>query len=224
MLVKFYKRLDAIKGTLVIVRASPAVRTVLDMTRLTALLVDQSPPSDPATLTVGTTMVRDGMVCELFDLQRAARLRLSAIGGEHAIGSPADRAVASQVLRCPPSTTAIGVGAFGAEPRLPRIGSASSSRSRARPCACPPTERKWPTTWSPRARRRRSCTSRAVWSAMGAFARHLRFEPTEPRQHITLSTLAALCLELADADAVGVGRHGRDRRASSAPRSADRRS
>jgi hypothetical protein len=73
VLVKFYKRLDAIKGTMVIVRASPAVLTVLDMTRLTALLVDQSPPSDPATLTVGTTMVRDGMVCELFDLQRAAR-------------------------------------------------------------------------------------------------------------------------------------------------------
>jgi len=38
VLVKFYKRLDAIKGTLVIVRASPAVLTVLDMTRLTALL------------------------------------------------------------------------------------------------------------------------------------------------------------------------------------------
>ena len=116
VLVKFYKRLDAIKGTMVIVRASPAVLTVLDMTRLTALLVDQSPPSDPATLTVGTTMVRNGMVCELFDLQRAARLRLSAIGGEHAIGSQADRAGLSQVLRCPPSTTAIGVGSFGAEP------------------------------------------------------------------------------------------------------------
>ena len=110
-------------------------------------------------------MVRDGMVCELFDLQRAARLRLSAIGGEHAIGSPADRAVVSQVLRCPPSTTAIGVGVVRRRAGLPRIGAASSSRSRARPCACPPTERKWPTTWSRRARRRRNCTSRAAWSA-----------------------------------------------------------
>ena len=42
VLVKFYKRLDAIKGALVIVRASAPVRTVLDMTRLTALLVDDS--------------------------------------------------------------------------------------------------------------------------------------------------------------------------------------
>jgi anti-sigma B factor antagonist len=165
VLVKFYKRLDAIKGTLVIVRASPAVRTVLDMTRLTALLVDQSPPSDPATLTVGTTMVRNGMVCELFDLQRNARLRLSAIGGEHAIGSPADRAGVSQVLRCPPSTTAIGVGSFGAEPgSVDRSGGVSRGRGRGSVHA----RRRNGSGRLPgrlRARKRRSFRSPAVWSA-----------------------------------------------------------
>ena len=203
VLVKFYKRLDAIKGTMVIVRASPAVLTVLDMTRLTALLVDQSPPSDPATLTVGTTMVRNGMVCELFDLQRAARLRLSAIGGEHAIGSQADRAGLSQVLRCPPSTTAIGVGSFGAEPgSADRSGEFLAVEGAA---VCLPADGTEVAdylvasgTEAPELHVSRGlvCT--------GAFARHLRFEPTEPGSIVTLSTLAALCLELTEADAAAI--------------------
>jgi anti-sigma B factor antagonist len=65
VLVKFYKRLDAIKGVLVIERASAPVRAVLDMTRLTAMLVDDT-PDDPATLTLGSTAVRRGVICEVF--------------------------------------------------------------------------------------------------------------------------------------------------------------
>ena len=113
VLVKFYKRLEAIHGALVIVRASGAVRTVLDMTRLTAMLVDDT-PDDPGTLTLGSTVVRRGLVCELFELEAGARMRLRTIGGEHAVGSVADRQVAPVALRCPASTIAVGIGAFGA--------------------------------------------------------------------------------------------------------------
>ena len=109
VLVKFYKRLEAIHGALVIVRASGPVRTVLDMTRLTAMLVDDT-PDDPGTLTLGSTVVRQGLVCELFELEAGARMRLRAIGGEHAVGSPADRQAAPVVLACPASTHRGGRG------------------------------------------------------------------------------------------------------------------
>ena len=109
VLVKFYKRLEAIHGALVIVRASGPVRTVLDMTRLTAMLVDDT-PDDPGTLTLGSTVVRRGLVCELFELEAGARMRVRAIGGEHAVGSPADRQVAPVALSCPASTIAVGIG------------------------------------------------------------------------------------------------------------------
>jgi hypothetical protein len=148
-------------------------------------------------------MVRNGMVCELFDLQRAARLRLSAIGGEHAIGSQADRAGLSQVLRCPPSTTAIGVGSFGAEPgSADRSGEFLAVEGAA---VCLPADGTEVAdylvasgTEAPELHVSRGlvCT--------GAFARHLRFEPTEPGSIVTLSTLAALCLELTEADAAAI--------------------
>ncbi len=85
------------------------VRTVLDMTRLTAMLVDDT-PDDPGTLTLGSTVVRRGLVCELFELEAGARMRVRAIGGEHAVGSPADRQVAPVALPCPASTIAVGIG------------------------------------------------------------------------------------------------------------------
>src|SRR5688572_2795919 len=113
VLVKFYKRLEAIHGALVIVRASVPVRTVLDMTRLTAMLVDDT-PDDPGTLTLGSTVVRRGLVCELFELESGTQMRLRTIGGEHPVGSPADRQVEPVTLSCPASTVAVGIGAFGA--------------------------------------------------------------------------------------------------------------
>ena len=137
-------------------------------------------------------MVRHGMVCELFDLQRGARLRLHAIGGEHAIGSPEDRAAALRSCdarrRRSPSASARSAPAFadcrGSIRRVP-VGGGRDGLSAGR------RHQRRRTTWSRRAPRRRSCTSRTACRATGAFARHLRFEPAEPATAVTLSTLAA---------------------------------
>ena len=204
VLVKFYRRLSAIKGTLVIVRASPAVRTVLDMTRLTAMLVDPSPPPEPATLTVGSTLVRHGMVCELFELQRGARLRLSTIGGDHPLGSPADRSLAPSSLTCPPSTIAIGVGALGtADPEAShRFGEFLALAGAA---VCLPADGTEVADYlvASGTEAPELLVSRSL-ACTGDFARHLRFEVAEPGTVVTLSTLATLCIEQTGEETAGL--------------------
>ena len=74
VLVKFHKRLAAVKGSLVIARLSAPVKTVLEMTRLTALLVATGEGVGDVTLTVGSTLSRHGLLCEVFDLNPSARM------------------------------------------------------------------------------------------------------------------------------------------------------
>ena len=96
VLVKFHKRLAAVKGSLVIARLSAPVKTVLEMTRLTALLVATGEGGGEVTLTVGSTLSRHGLLCEVFDLNPSARMALTSIGGAHPVGSaggPAGRAL-----------------------------------------------------------------------------------------------------------------------------------
>jgi anti-anti-sigma factor len=203
VLVKFYKRLDAIRGALVIVRASGPVRTVLDMTRLTAMLVDDT-PDDPGTLTLGSTVVRRGLVCELFELEAGARMRVRAIGGEHAVGSPADRQVAPLALSCPASTVAVGIGAFGAGDAdgLHRFGEFLAVSGAA---ACLPADgTEVPDylvasgTEAPSLR-----VSRGI-VCDGPFAREVRFETTGPGGVVALAEVAAVCLELSRSDAAAI--------------------
>jgi len=203
VLVKFYKRLDAIRGALVIVRASGPVRTVLDMTRLTAMLVDDT-PDDPGTLTLGSTVVRRGLVCELFELEVGAPMRVRAIGGEHAVGSPADRQVAPVALSCPASTVAVGIGAFGAGDAdgLHRFGEFLAVSGAA---ACLPADgTEVPDylvasgTEAPSLR-----VSRGV-VCDGPFAREVRFETVGPGGVVALAELAAVCLELSRSDAAAI--------------------
>jgi anti-anti-sigma factor len=203
VLVKFYKRLDAIKGALVIERASGPVRAVLDMTRLTALLVDDT-PDDPATLTVGSTAVRRGLVCEVFEIDASARMRVTAIGGGDAVGSAADRQVSPMLLTCPSSMIALGVGAFGSGDAdgLHRFGEFLAISGAA---ACLPadgtevpdylvaTSGEAPTV---RVARGLACD--------GGMMRHLRFESAERDHATTLANVAAVCLEMSKADAAAV--------------------
>ncbi len=204
VLVKFYKRLDAIHGALVIVRASGPVRTVLDMTRLTAMLVDDTPSADPGTLTLGSTVVRRGLLCEVFQLEAGARMRVRAIGGEHAVGSPPDRLVPPVMLACPASTIAVGIGAFGAGDAdgLHRFGEFLAVSGAA---ACLPADgTEVPDylvasgTEAPTVR-----VSRGV-VCDGGFAHHLRFETTDRGGVVTLADVAAVCLEMSHADAASV--------------------
>ena len=203
VLVKFYKRLDAIHGALVIVRASGPVRTVLDMTRLTAMLVDDT-PDEPGTLTLGSTVVRKGLVCELFELEPGARMRLRTIGGEHAIGCDADRRTTPVVLSCPASTIAVGVGAFGAGDAdgLHRFGEFLAVSGAA---ACLPADgTEVPDYLVASGAEAPSVRVSRGLVCDGAFERHLRFECTDRSGGVPLAEVAAVCLELSRGDAAAV--------------------
>ncbi len=204
VLVKYYRRLEAIEGSLSIVRASPQVRSVRNMTKLTTLLVDDTPSNDPSTLTVGSTAVRRGLIFEVFELDAQASMTVRAIGGVHPIGSPADRETPAVTLTCPSSTIALGVGAFGAADAdsAHRFGEFLAVSGVA---ACLPadgtevpdylvaTGNEAPTI---RVSRGLVCD--------GALNRHMRFETTERGAVVTLTDLAASCLEMARADAVAL--------------------
>jgi anti-anti-sigma factor len=111
VLVKFYKRLTAIKGGLAISSASKPVRTVLDITRLSALLIDETPAAAPETF-MGRLLVRNGLMLQVFDLAPGARLVCRTHGHEGTLGA-AD-APQGTTLACPASRFAFGIGAFGA--------------------------------------------------------------------------------------------------------------
>ena len=175
VLVKFYKRLDAIQGALVIVRASEPVRTVLDMTRLSAMLIDDT-PDDPGTLTLGSTRRPQGARAASCSSSRPARRWSAAIGGEHASARRQIVRWRRSSLSCPASPIAVGIGAFGAATQTACTASASSSPSAARRRTCPPTAPTCPTTWWRRTPKRPSVRVSRGLVCDGAFAHHLRFE------------------------------------------------
>jgi anti-sigma B factor antagonist len=196
VLVKFHKRLTAVKGSLVIARLSAPVRTVLDMTRLTALLVATGEGGGEVTLTVGSTLSRHGLLCEVFDLNPRARMALTSIGGTHPVGSSEDRQAGLSTLPCRPSTTAIGIGAFGVadEEGTHRLGELLAVSGAAAYLPADGTEVPDYLVTSGgdpldiRLSRGLACD--------GAFARHMRFEAIEKGDTVSLSTIATLTLEL----------------------------
>jgi anti-anti-sigma factor len=199
VLVKFHKRLAAVKGALVVAKLSAQVRNVLDMTRLTAILVATGEGAGEATLTVGSTLSRHGLLCEVFDLSTTARMALTTIGGAHAVGSAGDRQAALTSLPCRPSTTAIGIGAFGVsdEEGVHRLGELLAVAGAAAYLPADGTEvpdylvTSGDAPLELRVSRGLACD--------GAFARHLRFDVVERGDSVTLTTLAGLALELSGA-------------------------
>jgi anti-anti-sigma factor len=109
VLVKFYKRLAAIKGGLVINSTSKPVRAVLDITRLSSMLIEETPSEPPETF-LGRIVVRNGLVLQVFDLAADARLVCRTYGADGPL-STAGRQCAT--LPCPESRFAVGIGAFG---------------------------------------------------------------------------------------------------------------
>ena len=161
------------------------------------LLMPVTEDSAPETLTQGATLVREGLVVQVFDLSPTAQLtcRWSADDNE--------------TVLCKESVFSVGVGAFGEErdacrerygefvavagaaAYLPADGSATADflmGSDARPVEL-------------HARRHLTCE--------GGFAHLAQFEPMPPRTTVTLSEVAAACLQVTRANAAGSGRNRR---------------
>jgi len=205
VLMKYFKQLRAIEGDLVVCSPSLQVQSVLDMTRLAALLVE-APDQTAARVAKrleGSRIERDGMRLELFDLVDGAVLRGGPVGGVDPAApfqTPIDRSTA---LRCPDSMYAIGVGAVGASfsdcrdrfgeflavagaaVYLPGDGTDVSDYLVAAGAEAPDLQ-----------------VLHGI-AGRGEFARLLRFDPIE-HGPLGLADLAAWCLELSDSNVAGM--------------------
>lgn len=114
VLVQCHKQLTGISGAFHVTNPSTAVLTLLDMTRLTDILVDRAASEDAPTETGAhrRSIVRDGLVARVHDFDDAAPLVCRAIG--EAPGVDGRTPPTCSNLREIAPAVAIGVGAFGA--------------------------------------------------------------------------------------------------------------
>jgi anti-sigma B factor antagonist len=114
VLVQCHKQLTAISGAFHVVNPSRPVQTLLDMTRLTDILIDRT-ASDEAPAETGRerrSIVRDGLVARVHDFNERAALTCRSIGNPVA-GTERGAAACPSLGSLSPAV-AIGVGAFGA--------------------------------------------------------------------------------------------------------------
>ena len=114
-LMKFYKQLSRINGSFAVVNPSNSVRLVLEMTRLSAVLIAPDTPlaATAAAERAGRKVERDGIAFEVFDTPAPASLRCKALGSDAPLNGAAftDRDCVSLGSRSP--AFALGLGAFG---------------------------------------------------------------------------------------------------------------
>jgi anti-anti-sigma factor len=114
ILMKYYKQLTAIEGSLVVTNPSKRVRTVLDMTGLTPFLMQsESAVPQPPAGAFDRRFVDRGVAFEVFDLPGGAGLRCRTIGSDEPLDGARFRADDCVSLRCPDTSFALGLGAFG---------------------------------------------------------------------------------------------------------------
>lgn len=114
-LMKFYKQLSRINGSFTVVNPSASVRLVLEMTRLSAVLIAPDTPSSVAAATprTGRTVERAGIAFEVFDRPASAGLTGRVIGTDAPLGTATfDEADCISLGSLSP-IFALGLGAFG---------------------------------------------------------------------------------------------------------------
>jgi anti-anti-sigma factor len=115
VLMKFYKQLQRIDGSLVVTRPSPQVRTVLEITRLTSLLIE---PVGGATegapeAADGTRLDRAGALFDVFDVASGAEIRCRIIGTDAPLVASAFEEEHCSSLPLSDTGFAFGIGAIG---------------------------------------------------------------------------------------------------------------
>jgi anti-anti-sigma factor len=115
VVMKFYKQLQRIDGSLVIIRPSPQVRTVLEITRLADLLIGPAEQAievaaEPA---AGTRLDRAGAVFDVFDVVRGAEIRCRVVGTDAPLMASAFTEEHCSSLPLSDTGFAFGIGAIG---------------------------------------------------------------------------------------------------------------
>jgi anti-anti-sigma factor len=114
VLVQCHKQLTAISGAFHVTNPSTAVMTLLEMTRLTDILVDRAVSDEAPAETGGQrrTIVRDGLVARVHDFDHDAPVQCRVIG-DPLTGDGTSPSTCASLGAITPAV-AIGVGAFGA--------------------------------------------------------------------------------------------------------------
>ncbi len=206
VLLRFHKELKAIGGLFRVVDPSPAVTTVLRMTKLTELLVETGAPVEEAVdrSRPVRTREREGVKLDVYEIDAAARLRTRTIGSAAPLATGAFSESESASLESVAPAVAVGVGAFGEsfEDCRTRFGELLSVGGT--------------TVYQPA-----DGTNVADYligaGALGAqvrvlyclacegrFSHLVRFESTRPDVSVGLSSLAAACLEESGGGSIGL--------------------
>ena len=117
VLIGCYKDLKAINGSFTVTSPSAKVRTILDMTHLSPLLLsDESfPDSPPATAEHGSAFKTDSGVFELLDTRLGQTLECRVLGDATRLEAGGYMGADLSAVEFPPGTFGLGLGAFGSD-------------------------------------------------------------------------------------------------------------
>ena len=115
VLMRCYKQLQRIDGSLAIIRPSPQVKTVLEVTGLADKLIapDEATPELEAAPADGTTFERAGAAFQVFDLAPGAEVRCRVVGTDTPLAASAFREEHCSSVPLRDSGFAFGIGAIG---------------------------------------------------------------------------------------------------------------
>src|SRR5262249_29860623 len=118
VLIRCYKQLQGIRGSLLIVRYSEAVESILATVGLTQLLlrpgdVGAPAPAPAAEGQVGAKQEIGGISFEVFHDKEASRLTCRLFGSAEPLATGQFRAEHCRAVRFPPQSFGLGMGALG---------------------------------------------------------------------------------------------------------------
>ena len=113
VLVRVYKQLKGIDGALRVARPSPAVKKILTMSGLTALLAPETKTEPAAVAPEFDTQERDGVRYQVYDLAPSASLSCRILGDPVKLDGCRFTAEDGHAVALPQSSVALGLGAFG---------------------------------------------------------------------------------------------------------------
>jgi anti-anti-sigma factor len=114
LLIKFYKELKAVQGSLTITQPSQGAYTILKMAGLAGMMVASSAGAAPASATVEPQSIdKGGVTFQVFDQSPGAQLQCSLIGRPEKFFDGGFQEADCASVALPPGTFGLGLGAFG---------------------------------------------------------------------------------------------------------------
>ncbi len=206
VLVQFYRKLKEIHGSFAVTNPSKPVQTVLKLAKLDAVLIaDSRPPSALLpTLFPIRKIERERATFEVFEYAADATLKCRVVGEPDLLDGCRYGAEHCRRMTFPASTFALGLGAFGHDFSDCRyrfgefLAVAGAAAYLPTDGANVPDYLVVAETLVPEVQ------TLYCLAGEGEFAYLARFEANKDAGAVTLTELAEACLEIADADAVGV--------------------